>query len=449
MRVAVVLFLIALRCAQPRGHGGLQQRDQRETFTGPEYSPQWQGGWVSFMKELDTYDWRSVPHEIIKLSKTVLKSNRSLTKLVVMCPSEEDIAGCGSLEERIAGITLMCSLALATGRQLVLHKSLLLHHPRGLQREFASTEDWLYESILEWQDWKNNVPEGDIPASIARSKEEFVYQQLSRLFDPSFAVADQLNVVIAPHIPLKRKFLLRYRQLAPDSIKEMSRFHRYCTEPEGSFRCGALLAHLSGLWMDEFRLAKQEAKLHRDIIGQATTLFIQTGASQIRVGSHTVPAVRRARAQKETSSSLPQLILDKVGPIWRRCHKSLNLVTDSFRFFAELDETCPSLTINFCCGVPRHTLGRYGRSFPTQVIADLYSLSWSKIIYQIGHVKHFLYDLWRQFSVPDDGRLRVVLDESNINKALSHIGRQLECSYEHDRTNDDNQPGTHSQTQDD
>jgi len=300
-------------------------------------------------------------------------------RIVLMC-----IVGqfglCGGIGDRIRGIPYAIALALISGRQLILHPSLLSNGP--------FPQNLTSESHYHFID--GNCKD-EYVESLRQSKAETIFITVNCYpLDPSTLLLQQTQLI------------------ALRTIKEE------CSIPH---LCGAAVIHQTDVFKDGIDIAR------RLVAALPTLQYRNYTALHVRA-FYTIKAL----GWDDTYvSDIPQHWINafRERPPSILCQKHLAIVSDSVRLVSEVQSAAgDGLMVTKCCSQPLHRDRTHRQEFFLQEIIDLFILARSrKIIAGDGG-----FALLGRYWLGRDGpEMEVAKNKEEIQRQMENIWRESDC----------------------
>lgn len=299
------------------------------------------------------------------------------------------LGGCGGIGDRIRGIPYAVALAHLSGRQLILHPSLL---ENGHLAENSILKS--HHHFIDYGCTKENVEK------LMKSDAEIISISVNCYpLDPSL-------------------FSLQHSQLI-----ELQTIFEECSI---SYLCGAAAIHHVEVFKDGLNVARRLIDAmpmwqYRNY----TVLHIRAGGSNLTIDNkYTTKAVGW---EDGYASDIPQHWIDvfKESASSMQCDKHLTIISDSVRLVSELQfEAGDWLMLTRCCSQPLHRDRSRRQEFFLQEIIDLFIMARSqKIIAGYGGFAMLgCYWLGR-----DGPEMQVVASKKEIRSQMEMIRRESDC----------------------
>lgn len=267
-------------------------------------------------------------------------------RLVLMCATSS--FQCGGIADRTRGIPYALSLAIITGRQFVVHPSVLTNAPV--------------------------LPDRSPP----RPHYTFVDDYCDR---PELLKALSEEPLEDAYVTSNCKWSVPNKTSLPDGMTPGPSVDAILQDCGGvPHRCGAAVIHLT----DAFSAGLKRAQMVVESLTMLpyrnyTALHIRAGGSTVTVNNAAMSAVPWDDGH---ASSIPQAWIDlfQRHP-FRRCSKDLAIISDSQRLVSELRlAASDDLALIHCCSQPLHRDRYTAERFPIQEVIDLYVLCRSRHI---------------------------------------------------------------------
>lgn len=255
---------------------------------------------------------------------------------------------CGGIADRTRGIPYVLSLAIMTGRQFVVHPSILTNGAILLDQSVPRPH---YAFVDDYCDRPELLKE------LSENSSEDVY------------------------VTSNCKWSAPNRKSLPDGMIPGPSVDAILRECGGvPHRCGAAVIHSTDAFSAGLSRAQMVvASLTMLPYRQYTALHIRAGGSTVAIENSIVSAVPWDDGH---TSSVPQAWIDLFRVhSFRRCGKNVAIVSDSQRLISELRlAASDDLALIHCCSQPLHRDRYTTERFPIQEIIDLYVLARSRHI---------------------------------------------------------------------
>lgn len=267
-------------------------------------------------------------------------------RLVLICASS--FFQCGGIADRTRGIPYALSLAVMTGRQFVVHPSVMTN---GAVFPDQSPPRPHYTFVDDYCD------------------------QLELLEGLSEEISEDIYVTSNCKWSTPNRKSLPGGMIPGPSVDAI--LHECGGVPH---RCGAAVIHSTDAFSAEITRAQiVVASLIMLPYRNYTALHIRAGGSTMAINNSTVPAVPWVDGH---ASSVPQAWINLFHTRqFHHCNQNLGIVSDSQRLVSELRlAASDDLALIHCCSQPLHRDRYTGERFPMQEVIDLYVLSRSQHI---------------------------------------------------------------------
>lgn len=310
-----------------------------------------------------------------------------VNRIVLMCFVGQ-FGLCGGIGDRIKGIPYAVALARLSGRQLILHPSLLANGP------FDNLTLESHHHFIDNSCTKENVER------LMKSDAETISISVNCYpLDPSF-------------------FSLQYSQLV-----ELQSIFDECSI---SYLCGAAAIHQAKIFEDGLNVARRlVAAMPMWPYRNYTALHVRAGGSKLTIDKdYTTKALKW---EDGYASDAPQHWIDifKESSSSIQCDKHLAIVSDSVRLVSELQFAAGDwLMITRCCSQPLHRDRTRRQEFFLQEIIDLFIMARSrKIIAGYGG-----FALLGRYWLGRDGpEMEVVKTKEDIRSQMNMIRLESDC----------------------
>jgi hypothetical protein len=311
-----------------------------------------------------------------------------VSRIVLMCIVGQ-FGACGGIGDRIYGIPYAVALALISGRQLILHPSLLSNGPSITNLTSGSHHRFLDSGCTH-----ENVN------SFKEATEETIYITVNCYpLDPSTLLLQQTQLT------------------ALRTIQEE------CSIPH---LCGAAVIHQTDVFKDGIDIARRLiAALPMLQYRNYTALHVRAGGSNLMIDNYTTKALGWG---DNYVSDVPQHWINafRERPPSIFCQKHLAIVSDSVRLVSEVQFAAgDGLMITRCCSQPLHRDRTHRQEFFLQEIVDLFMLARSrKIIAGIGRFAV----LGRYWLGRDGPEMVVAKTKEEIQRQMESIWHESDCA---------------------
>lgn len=311
-----------------------------------------------------------------------------IDQIVLVCFFDQ-FGICGGIGDRIKGIPYAVALARLSGRQLILHRSLLENVPVGENLTLDR-----HHHFVDFSCTNENVEK------LMKSDAEIISITVNcHPLDPSL-------------------FSLQRSQLI-----ELQTIFEECSVP---YLCGAAAVHQASVFQDGLNIARRlVAAMPMWPIRNYTALHIRAGGSNITIDN--TYAVKAVDWEDGFASDVPQNWIDvfKESASSIHCDKHLAIVSDSIRLVSELQFNAGDwLMMTRCCSQPLHRDRTRRQEFFLQEVIDLFILARSqKIIAGYGGFAV----LGRYWLGRDGPEMEVVVSKEDIRSQMNMIRLESGC----------------------
>jgi len=309
-------------------------------------------------------------------------------QIVLVCFIDQ-LGFCGGIGDRIKGIPYAVALARLSGRQLILHRSLLENVPFDQDLTLDT-----HHHFVDFSCTSENVE------NLMKSD------------------AKTLSITVNCH-PLDPSLLSSQHS----QLIDLQAIFEECAIP---YLCGAAAVHQANVFQDGLNVARRlVAAMPMWPFRNYTALHIRAGGSNITIdNTYTIKAVDW---EDGYASDVPQYWIDvfKESVSSIHCDKHLAIVSDSIRLVSELQFNAGDwLMMTRCCSQPLHRDRTRRQDFFLQEVIDLFILARSqKIIAGYGGFAV----LGRYWLGRDGPEMEVVVSKDDIRSQMNMIRLESGC----------------------